>query len=573
MKQRLADAFRIFKGYPDPEQPPSIRAQQSGVVAAVTVLRTVLSLLNSDTVATIFSDTNVQTNPVLAAALLKMELQSVEKAGEALDLPDRSSPPSTFENLMQDTFMSSTVWQHPDMLLCGVKLVYNERRTPIPEPDALANAEKLSVVHWDGLSATTMSNAVQAHIDEHIVRNEEYFRHPLSNPTVIRAVYDGRNAPIHTWRGDLAQLRIQIPTVYMASFRHKHGNLPNKLFIQFLPKRWIRYRCVAVVKLREAPDEEDRIRVFSIRGAELHAPLSMQREGWDFKIEDGGRFYLFYVTVPDNDIDEVPRTQERPIHESKQAAFLDELENTEEADDKMMQTPSGTVQPQPAAPPEPTSQILVKLAAKTAALHAEQSKQQRYTFGNRGSGPQMPHPDRLALLQHQEPDFSRGSSSRSGFRPQTGLPFQNSVLNTPSPPRASDFHRRDILTSCFGPERQVPDFPPQQPRGQFRAPPGQRNPHRNRHDQPDQRTRSPPRLRHSTARGQQYRPEGNCPHRRATGGVSQLPVPSADASTADTSRQADFDPFADLTGNYDGMEDPYPPLRQHGNTFSLDDWF
>ncbi|KAK0616326.1 hypothetical protein B0T14DRAFT_567933 [Immersiella caudata] len=99
--------------------------------------------------------------------------------------------------------MSFTVWEDRRMFLCGLKAVYNKRGVPTPEPDAWRNAASLSVVHWDGLEGRSMSDAIEAHVDECIVRNDQYFRYPDNYPLVIRAIYDGRNNPIFTWASAL----------------------------------------------------------------------------------------------------------------------------------------------------------------------------------------------------------------------------------------------------------------------------------------------------------------------------------------------------------------------------------
>jgi hypothetical protein len=283
---------RSHAAWPDAGADQRSRARGSGIACAVIVLRHLLSHFPYKSRRRFLSaeETDGQSTLLTAALSLDPEEASrlcdqVESAHELDEL--------TFQSLMSSDPMVRAVWRNDYFLFFNQAFCRESKDAPWHEIDPrvqlITQEEFLS---WDGLEATNLGDCL-GYFSQSIRDNQtgaELLRFGNA-PMVIRLRFSNKKQGLGFYN-DLFAFDLRI----VNSSPDDPSVFP--------------YRCIAVVRLREAEEGHDTLRLYSVTGDLFHP--SQKGFPWsdEWRVHDGGEYMLFFVRT------DIVSTEVPPLPES-----------------------------------------------------------------------------------------------------------------------------------------------------------------------------------------------------------------------------------------------------------------
>ncbi|KAK4442100.1 hypothetical protein QBC34DRAFT_387635 [Podospora aff. communis PSN243] len=279
-------------GWPRIGKEAAARVKESGLACHIAMLQYILGrCFSSPHVAKLFTSEQLKENLLLEAVISPDGERCVDIARRLIP---SSEPLSSwmFEGLMKNDTMDKTLWQDPLAWLFNQRHIMQDGLM-VFEPDAAKHISEISVIPWDGVEPSTVSDAVKAHIDKHLVFSEAEIR-ACHAPTFIRLRLENKTgSDIHIQR-QLLQLQYEGRPL---DCRPVDG-LEDEFRLYLDEPHALEYRSVAVVLTRREENDMDRICLFDIDGTVLRSVRPLLPSIYTTKIPDGATAFVIYIRVP-----------------------------------------------------------------------------------------------------------------------------------------------------------------------------------------------------------------------------------------------------------------------------------
>ncbi|AEO67381.1 uncharacterized protein THITE_109854 [Thermothielavioides terrestris NRRL 8126] len=271
--------------WPEVGSDPESKARESGVACAVIVLRHVLAnlvyTLREEFLDDVRGDCSDSHNvlsttcPLLAAALA---LHADVAAGLCTRIQNSLSPHQlTFESLMTSDSMQAAAWSSDCFRFFNESFWRVTDLAPWRDvPGHIKLPTDQEFLTWDGSGPGSLSDHVSrfSHLIQHIETGYQLVRF-VNAPPVLRLRFSTQDRNL-SFYGDLFEFRLRL------------------LRVAEDDPAEVTYRCVAVVRLRDAPDGQDSLRLYRVDGS-VYQPRNEAPWSHDFRVQDGGQYMLFFV--------------------------------------------------------------------------------------------------------------------------------------------------------------------------------------------------------------------------------------------------------------------------------------